>query len=101
MIVNNNEKIELKENEIFSVTQHIYDNIPYCYTVIIKGKIETIKYINIDSNGESVVEYYDFERLPKAVRNFLINTPTAYVAEEWVEEEDENHLYKIYTFRIL
>lgn len=63
--------MRLTENNIKFVKELQLDGIAYEYYVSIKGG-DSRTYINYENN-KTVAKEYEFERLPKAVQNFIKN----------------------------
>jgi len=91
----------IKDNILF-VKQRHKDGITYNYFVAMKSrKVSDNRVYNNIVNGKSTDDYYEFERLPKTVQEFVkekYKAKSFFYTEEKYEEEDGLHRYGVYTF---
>lgn len=92
----------LSKNKILWVKQYQRDGITYQYCVMLKDHSEICYYKPTKNERPNVKEYFDFECLPKCVKNFTqekYNKVSYFRTEEIFEESDySKHKYTIYTF---
>lgn len=68
--------MKLTESNIRLVRELTRDDITYAYFVCMKsGRVsDSREFINYDDTGKTVSDYYDEERLPKSVQNFMLKS---------------------------
>ena len=81
--------MKLIKSNILEVKRLECDGVTYEYFVVMKGRYvsDARQFINYNEQGRTTVEEYAFERLPKAVQNF-INDHEEKLLRDWEATKD-------------